>query len=124
MLDHAAVSDLAKVNGDKGWLGGQLKLWLVDRPEKGAPEKGTRRVVERIGELQTRLAEICDPNGDGIEGKDRWGKTSFDLLSAVILHVMCKKRAEKLADRFSAGEGCDRVSAGRRRFGVVCMMQE
>jgi hypothetical protein len=50
--------------------------------------------VERIGELQTRLAEICDPNGDGIEGKDRWGKTSFDLLSAVILHVMYKKRAE------------------------------
>jgi hypothetical protein len=42
MLDHAAVSDLAKVNGDKGRLGGLLKLWLVDRPEKGAPEKGTR----------------------------------------------------------------------------------
>src|SRR5271166_5782851 len=34
-LDHAAVMELAKVNGDQGRLGGLLKLWL--------PASGHRR---------------------------------------------------------------------------------
>ena len=50
--------DLAKVNGDQGQLGGLLKLWLVDRPGRGAPEIEVRRLLERIGELQGRLAEV------------------------------------------------------------------
>ena len=37
VIDHAAVMDLAKVNGDQGRLGGLLKLWLVDRPGRGDP---------------------------------------------------------------------------------------
>jgi hypothetical protein len=49
VLDHAAVMDLAKVNGDQGRLGGLLKLWLVDRPGRGAPEIEVRRLLERIG---------------------------------------------------------------------------
>ena len=58
VLDHAAVVDLAKVNGDQGRLGGLLKLWLVDRPGRGVPEIEVRRLLERIGELQGRLAEV------------------------------------------------------------------
>jgi len=58
VLDHAAVVDLAKVNGDQGRLGGLLKLWLVDRPGRGAPEIEVRRLLERIGELQGQLAEV------------------------------------------------------------------
>jgi hypothetical protein len=58
ILDHAAVMDLAKVNGDQGRLGGLLKLWLVDRPGRGAPEIEVRRLLERIGELQGRLADV------------------------------------------------------------------
>jgi hypothetical protein len=58
VLDHVAVADLAKVNGDQGRLGGLLKLWLVDRPEKGASGTDVRRLLERICELQSRLAEI------------------------------------------------------------------
>jgi hypothetical protein len=57
-LDHAAVGDLVKVAGDQGRLGGLLKLWLVDRPGKGAPEIEVRRLLERLGDLQTTLAEI------------------------------------------------------------------
>ena len=57
-LDHQAVLELAKVNGDQGRLGGLLKLWLVDRPGRGASESEVRRLLERIGELQGRLAEI------------------------------------------------------------------
>ena len=48
-----------------------------------------------VSDAQNLSQMICDPNGDGIEGKDHWGKTSFDLLAAVILHVMYKARAMK-----------------------------
>jgi hypothetical protein len=58
VLDHAAVMDLAKVNGDQGRLGGLLKLWLVDRPGKGMSEAEVRRLLERIGDLQGRLADV------------------------------------------------------------------
>jgi hypothetical protein len=58
VLDHAAVGDLVRVAGDQGRLGGLLKLWLVDRPGRGAPEIEVRRLLERIGELQTRLSEV------------------------------------------------------------------
>jgi hypothetical protein len=58
VLDHAAVMDLAKVNGDQGRLGGLLKLWLVDRPGRGASEIEVHRLLERIGDLQGRLADV------------------------------------------------------------------
>jgi hypothetical protein len=58
-FDHAAVMELAKVNGDQGRLGGLLKLWLTDRPGIGAPELEVRLLLDRIAELQGRLAEIA-----------------------------------------------------------------
>lgn len=57
-LDYEAAMELAKVNGDQGRLGGLLKLWLVDRPGRGVPEIEVRRLLERIGELQGRLADV------------------------------------------------------------------
>ncbi len=58
VLDYDAVRDLAKVNGDQGRLGGLLKLWLEDRPGRGAPEIEVRRLLQRIGELQGRLVDV------------------------------------------------------------------
>ena len=58
VLDYDAVRDLAKVNGDQGRLGGLLKLWLEDRPGRGAPEIDVRRLLERIDELQGRLIDV------------------------------------------------------------------
>ena len=58
ILDQAAVLELAKVNGDQGRLGGLLKLWLVDRPGKGMSEAEVHRLLDRIGDLQGRLAEV------------------------------------------------------------------
>jgi Mobilization protein NikA len=58
-FDHEAVVELAKVNGDQGRLGGLLKLWLADRPGIGAPETDVRLLLDRIAELQGRLAEIA-----------------------------------------------------------------
>lgn len=57
-LDYAAALELAKVNGDQGRLGGLLKLWLVDRPGRGVPEIEVRRLLDRIGDLQGKLAEL------------------------------------------------------------------
>jgi hypothetical protein len=58
VLDQEAVLQLAKVNGDQGRLGGLLKLWLVDRPGQGLSEAEVRRLLDRIGELQGRLADV------------------------------------------------------------------
>jgi hypothetical protein len=58
VLDHRAVGDLVKVAGDQGRLGGLLKLWLVDQPGRGAPEMDVRRLLDRLGDLQSTLAEI------------------------------------------------------------------
>ena len=57
-LDHDAVLALAKVNGDQGRLGGLLKLWLVERAGEGVPAIEVRRLLDRISELQARLADI------------------------------------------------------------------
>ena len=57
-LDRKAASELVKVAGDQGRLGGLLKLWLVDQPGKGAPEIEVRRLLDRLGEMQTALAEV------------------------------------------------------------------
>ncbi len=46
-----------------------------------------------VSDAQNVAQMVCDPNGDGIEGKDHWGKTSFDLMAAMILHVMYKAEA-------------------------------
>ncbi len=58
VLDHQAVSQLVKVAGDQGRLGGLLKLWLVDQPGHGAPEIEVRRLLDRLSDLQGTLAEI------------------------------------------------------------------
>ncbi len=58
VFDHQAVLQLAKANGDQGPLGGLLKLWLVDRPGQGMSDFEIRRLLDRIGELQGRLAEV------------------------------------------------------------------
>lgn len=76
VLDHDAVRELAKINGDQGRLGGLLKLWLTEWAERAkvpAAEangmraeggQGTsaielRRLLDRISEVQTQLADIA-----------------------------------------------------------------
>ena len=56
VLDHDAVRELAKVNGDQGRLGGLLKMSLTG---EGAPEIEARLLLDRIAELQLKLAEIA-----------------------------------------------------------------
>lgn len=58
VLDHGAVLELAKLNGDQGRLGGLLKLWLANRPGRDVAESEVRRLLDRIGALQSRLTDI------------------------------------------------------------------
>jgi len=59
VLDHQAVCDLAKVNGDQGRLGRLLKLWLMERAGPGAPATEVRRLLDGIAEVQAQLADIA-----------------------------------------------------------------
>jgi hypothetical protein len=58
-LDHDAVRELAKVNGDQGRLGGLLKLWMMEPARQGTPVIEIRRLLDRIGEIQAQLADIA-----------------------------------------------------------------
>ena len=58
-LDHTTVLELARINADQGRLGGLLKLWLVERPEQGAAARDVRAMLDRIGELQGKLADLA-----------------------------------------------------------------
>lgn len=51
VLDHVAVSDLVRVAGDQGRLGGLLKLWLMEPPGRRASEAEIHQLLNRIGEL-------------------------------------------------------------------------
>lgn len=58
-LDYATVLELAKINADQGRLGGLLKLWLADRPGQGAGARDVRAMLDRIGEMQGKLADLA-----------------------------------------------------------------
>ena len=76
------------IRWEPGVLNGSAGFNFLEEIRLGTPYE--------VADAQNIAQMVCDPNGDGIEGKDHWGKTSFDLLAAVILHVMYKNRA---ADR-------------------------
>jgi len=59
VLDHQAVCELAKVNGDQGRLGRLLKLWLTERAGQDAPATEVRCLLDMIGETQAQLADIA-----------------------------------------------------------------
>ena len=59
-LDHATILELARINTDQGRLGGLLKLWLVERPEQGAAARDVQAMLDRISELQGRLADLAN----------------------------------------------------------------
>lgn len=62
-VDHEAVRELAKVNGDLGRLGGLLKMWLADDPRTARFTPATVEVLlarieaqqEAMGQLMQRL---------------------------------------------------------------------
>ena len=56
---HEQVTALAKVNADQGRLGGLLKLWLTERPGDGASVRDVRALLDRIGNMQGKLAEAA-----------------------------------------------------------------
>jgi hypothetical protein len=59
ILDYDAVRELAKINSDQGRLGGLLKLWLSERAGQGTSAIELRRLLDRISEVQTQLADIA-----------------------------------------------------------------
>lgn len=58
VVDLAAVSDLAKVNGDLGRVAGLLKLWLADRRGEGASAVDVDSMMVEFRELQAEVRGI------------------------------------------------------------------
>ncbi|MDA8249227.1 MAG: type IV secretory system conjugative DNA transfer family protein [Rhodospirillales bacterium] len=83
---RAQQADNVVIRWEPGAVAGSAGFNFLEEVRLGTPHE--------VADAQNIAQMICDPNGDGIEGKDHWGKTSFDLLSAVILHVMYRERAK------------------------------
>ncbi|MDA8247977.1 MAG: type IV secretory system conjugative DNA transfer family protein [Rhodospirillales bacterium] len=83
---RAQHADSVVIRWEPGAVTGSAGFNFLEEVRLGTPQE--------VADAQNIAQMICDPNGDGIEGKDHWGKTSFDLLSAVILHVMYRERAK------------------------------
>ena len=81
---RARHANAVVIRWEPGAVAGSAGFNFLEEVRLGTPHE--------VADAQNIAQMICDPNGDGIEGKDHWGKTSFDLLAAVILHVMYKAR--------------------------------
>lgn len=58
VVDLAAVTDLAKVNGDLGRVAGLLKLWLADKNRQEARAMDVKAMMGRFRELQGEVRAI------------------------------------------------------------------
>ena len=58
--DYEAVSDLAKLRGEVGKLGGLLKLWLSTRRGEGASVAEVNRALHATVELKERLLKLME----------------------------------------------------------------
>ncbi len=59
IVDNQKVTELAKINGDLGRLGGLLKLWLSDDKRTAGFNKSTIiRLLKDIEETRTQMTEV------------------------------------------------------------------
>lgn len=59
VVDNKQVEELARINGDLGWLGGLLKLWLTnDERTAQFGESSIRAVLSRIEATQDQMVEV------------------------------------------------------------------
>lgn len=57
VLDYQAALELAKVSGDLGRLGGQLKQWLAEPRGSAALDADLKQVLRETRALQDRIRE-------------------------------------------------------------------
>jgi hypothetical protein len=59
ILDNCRVTELARINGDLGRLGGLLKLWLTDDKRTAAFGENTiRAVLSKIADTQDEMVDV------------------------------------------------------------------
>lgn len=61
--DSDAVTEMMRINGDLGRLGGLLKHWLSERPGAGAPVAEVRSVLREIQDQQQLLRKAASKVG-------------------------------------------------------------
>ena len=57
-LDQSAILALIKMHADQGRLGGLLKLWLTEKPGRGADTFEVRRLLREIEALQAQIKTV------------------------------------------------------------------
>jgi len=74
------------VRWEPGAVAGSAGFNFLEEVRLGTPHE--------VAEAQNIALALCDPKGEGIDAADHWGKTSFDLITALILHELYQARAE------------------------------
>jgi len=75
------------------WSGRRSRAAQVSISSRGAP--AARRTKSQMLRTSRWLVR---PERGGIDAADHWGKTSFDLLTALILHELYRARATEGGD--------------------------
>jgi type IV secretion system protein VirD4 len=86
-----------------GWraqqAGNAVLRWEPGAPEGSAAFNPLAEVrlgtAHEVADAQNIALVLCDPKGEGIDAADHWGRTSFDLITAMILHVLYRARADR-----------------------------
>ena len=60
VYDYEAVSEMAKLRGDIGRVGGLLKLWLSSRRGEGASVADVNRALRDVNDLKERLLKVME----------------------------------------------------------------
>ncbi len=79
------------IRWEPGAMHGSAGFNFLDEVRLGTPHE--------VSDVQNIALMLCDPNGEGIEAKDHWAKTAFEVIAALALHVLYQARAQ-------GGVGC------------------
>jgi type IV secretion system protein VirD4 len=74
------------VRWEPGAVAGSAGFNSLEEVRLGSPHE--------VADAQNIALALCDPKGEGIDAADHWSKTSFDLITALILHELYQARAE------------------------------
>ena len=79
---------------EPGAVAGSAGFNFLEEVRLGSPHE--------VADAQNIALALCDPKGEGIDAADHWGKTSFDLITALILHELYRAQGEGRAASLAA----------------------
>ncbi|MBO0738335.1 MAG: type IV secretory system conjugative DNA transfer family protein [Alphaproteobacteria bacterium] len=84
---RAQHADNVVVRWEPAAVAGSAGFNFLEEVRLGTPHE--------VADAQNIALALCDPQGKGIDAADHWGRTSFDLITALILHELYRARAQR-----------------------------